>query len=56
VGKPKSSSESGRSDTTEVGPDDPELAALVASWPTLPDHIKAAVRALVGIATDPSEL
>lgn len=27
---------------------DPALAALVAAWPTLPDHIRAAIRALVG--------
>jgi len=27
---------------------DPELAALAAAWPTLPDHIRAAIRALVG--------
>jgi len=27
------------------------LAALVAAWPTLPDHIKAAVRALLGTVT-----
>ena len=26
----------------------PELAALVAAWPTLPDPIKSAIRALVG--------
>jgi hypothetical protein len=27
---------------------DAELAALVTAWPTLPDHIRAAIRALVG--------
>jgi len=27
------------------------LAALVAAWPTLPDHIRAAVRALLGTVT-----
>jgi hypothetical protein len=30
---------------------DADLAALVAAWPTLPDPIKAAIRALVGTAT-----
>ena len=28
---------------------DPELAALVAAWPTLPAPIKAAIRALLGV-------
>jgi len=32
-------------------PVDPDLAALVAAWPTLPDHIRAAVRALLGTVT-----
>jgi len=27
------------------------LAALVAAWPTLPDHIRVAVRALLGTVT-----
>src|SRR5262249_28889401 len=27
---------------------DPDLAALVVAWPTLPDPIRAAIRALVG--------
>jgi len=36
---------------TEGGPVDPELAALVAAWPTLPDHIRAAVRAMLGTVT-----
>jgi hypothetical protein len=31
-----------------------DLAALVAAWPTLPDHIRAAIRALVGTVTGPS--
>ena len=31
-------------------PADPELARVVAAWPQLPDHIKAAVLALVGAA------
>ena len=33
---------------------DADLAALVAAWPTLPDHIRAAIRALVGITAGPS--
>jgi len=41
----------GRTHNTEGGPVDPELAALVAAWPTLPDHIRAAVRALLGTVT-----
>src|SRR5262249_25945651 len=33
---------------------DAELAALMAAWPTLPEHIRAAIRALVGtVATAP---
>lgn len=32
----------------EGGIPDAELAALVAAWPALPDHIRAAIRALVG--------
>ena len=31
--------------------EDPQLAALVAAWPTLPVHIREAVRALVHSAT-----
>ncbi len=41
----------GRTHNTEGAPVDPELAALVAAWPTLPDHIRAAVRALLGTVT-----
>ena len=33
---------------SEGGIPDADLAALVAPWPTLPDHIRAAIRALVG--------
>ena len=29
------------------GPDDPDLAAVVAAWPELPDAIKASVLAIV---------
>ena len=43
-----------RGDTTPNGDTDPELVALVAAWPTLPDPINAAIRALVGIAAGPS--
>jgi hypothetical protein len=32
----------------ETQPIDPDLTALVAAWPKLPDHIRAAIRALVG--------
>jgi hypothetical protein len=47
---PPSRRSAGRSDTRpEQGEgDDPELAALVAEWPTLPEPIRAAIRALVG--------
>jgi hypothetical protein len=31
-------------------PADPDLARVVAAWPELPAHIKAAVLALVGTA------
>ena len=33
-------------------PADVDLAGLVAAWPTLPEPIKAAVRALVGSARE----
>ncbi len=38
----------------EGGIPDAELAALVAAWPTLPEPIKAAIRALLGTVTGPS--
>ena len=31
-----------------------DLAALVVSWPTLPEPIKAAIRALIGAVSDPA--
>ncbi|MFO0842099.1 MAG: hypothetical protein U0797_06810 [Gemmataceae bacterium] len=44
----------GRSDRQdEGGTADPDLAALVAAWPTLPDPVRAAVKALVGAVTGP---
>ena len=42
------------SDTSEGGNSDAGLAAVMAAWPTLPDHIRAAVRALIDTATGPS--
>lgn len=33
---------------SEGGIPDADLATLVAAWPTLPDPIRAAIRALVG--------
>src|SRR5262249_25097215 len=33
-------------------PPDPALARLVESWPALPDHVKAAVLALLSVATN----
>jgi hypothetical protein len=36
---------------TPVAPADPGLAVVMSSWPTLPEHIKAAVLALVTTAT-----
>ena len=35
---------------SEGGIPDAELAAFVAAWPTLPEPIKSAIRALVGAA------
>jgi hypothetical protein len=33
---------------------DPELAVLIAAWPSLPEPIRRAIRALVGAAKEPS--
>jgi hypothetical protein len=33
---------------SEGGTLDADLAAITAAWTTLPDHIRAAIRALVG--------
>ncbi|MCE9566704.1 MAG: hypothetical protein K8U57_32265 [Planctomycetes bacterium] len=33
---------------SEGGIPDADLARLVVAWPTLPEHIRAAIRALVG--------
>ena len=40
---------------SEGGIPDAELAALVAAWPTLPEPIKAAIRALLGSVKAPPE-
>src|SRR5262249_4713371 len=32
---------------TTTSPDDPSLAQVVAAWPTLPEHVRLAVLALV---------
>jgi hypothetical protein len=34
---------------------DPDLARVVEAWATLPDHIRAAIRALVGAVVGPTE-
>jgi hypothetical protein len=33
---------------------DPDLALILERWPTLPEPIKAAIRAIVGSVTGPS--
>ena len=38
---------------SEGGVPDADLAALITAWPTLPDHIRAAIRALVGPVAPP---
>jgi hypothetical protein len=35
-------------DPSEGGTPDADLTVLMAAWPTLPEHIRAAIRALVG--------
>jgi hypothetical protein len=40
--------------TSEESIADGDLAALVAAWPTLPEPIKAAIRALLGTVAGPS--
>ena len=35
-------------------PLDPDLAHLVAAWATLPEHIRSAIRALLGTVAGPS--
>lgn len=32
---------------------DPDLSRVISSWPTLPDHIRAAVLALIGTVNPP---
>jgi hypothetical protein len=50
---------SGDADSSHVpqhvpaAPNDPDLARVIATWPDLPPHIKAAVLALVGTAPHP---
>ena len=39
-------------DTSEGGIVDPELAALLSAWPKLPEHIRAAIRALLSTVAD----
>jgi hypothetical protein len=42
--KPKTTGNQGEIDTSELPPD---LAEIVSVWPELPEHIKAAIKALV---------
>jgi hypothetical protein len=44
------SQKQGRIDTSELPP---ELAEIVAVWPDLPEHIKAAIKALAGLTEKP---
>jgi hypothetical protein len=38
---------------SEGGVTDTDLAAIIAAWPTLPDHIRAAILALAQAADPP---
>lgn len=41
---------------SEQTPEDPDLARIVAAWSNLPDHIKAAIMALIGtVPANPGE-
>jgi hypothetical protein len=40
----------GAAPAQRAAPDDPELAALVAAWPTLPEAIRAGILAMVRAA------
>ncbi len=49
IGSPQSGAESGAHDA-QSGTFDPDLAAFVDAWPTLPEPLKAGILALVRAA------
>ncbi len=46
----RKSAQTATQNATRLRPDDEELAAVCAAWPTLPEPIKAAIMALVRAA------
>ena len=53
--RPEKQAPDGAGRPEKAPPDDPDLAKVVAAWPTLPDPLKAGILAMVKTAGDTSE-